>query len=113
MANGAHPGTLADPGVGSRARGLERQLLRGDGGGVQQTRHRPVQLLQQHLQEQQQMRVLTAAASSAARRHGPHLGGRHVLEGHVPVGQLTGRNPQAVNVRAGIVTLKVLRGENV
>lgn len=50
VANAAGSRTLADAGVGPGARRLEGELFRGDGGGVQQTRHRPVQLLQQHLQ---------------------------------------------------------------
>lgn len=55
VANAAGSGTLADPGIGSRARRFQREFLRGDGGGVQQTRHRPVELLQQHLEEEERL----------------------------------------------------------
>lgn len=52
--------TLADARVGAGAGRLERQLLWRDGAGVQQARHRPIQLLQQHLwEEQEEEEVLT------------------------------------------------------
>lgn len=49
--NPARPRTLADSGVGPGAGRLQGQLLRRDGGGVQQTRNRPVEFLQKHLWE--------------------------------------------------------------
>lgn len=38
-----------------------------------------------------------------------HLGGRHILKGDMAIGQLTGCNSHAVDVRLGIITLKILR----
>lgn len=40
-----------------------------------------------------------------------HLGGRHVFKGDVAIGQLTGRDSHAVDVRLGIVTLEILYQE--
>ena len=40
-----------------------------------------------------------------------HLGGRHVFKGDVAIGQLTGRDSYAVDVRLGIVTLEILYQE--
>lgn len=109
VANAAGSGALADPGIGSRARRFQRQFLRGDGGGVQQARHRPVELLQQHLEEEEPFNPTRRPKRRRSSR--PHLCRRHVLEGHVPVGQFTGCDPEAVNIRPGIITLEVLRGE--
>lgn len=109
VANAAGSGTLADPGIGSRARRFQREFLRGDGGGVQQTRHRPVELLQQHLEEEE--RFNGTQRPKRRRSSLPHLCRRHVLEGHVSVGQFTGCDSKAVNIRPGIITLEVLREE--
>lgn len=40
-----------------------------------------------------------------------YLGGRHVLKGHMAVGQLTGCDSHTVDVRLGIITLKILSRE--
>lgn len=40
-----------------------------------------------------------------------HLSSWHVLEGHVAVSQLTGGDAQAVDVRAEVVALQVLKGK--
>lgn len=40
-----------------------------------------------------------------------HLGGRHILKGDVAVGQLTGCDSHAVDVRLGIITLQILSQE--
>lgn len=44
-------------------------------------------------------------------RRQAHLGGRHILKGDVAIGQLTGRDSHTVDVRLGIVTLKILNQE--
>lgn len=38
-----------------------------------------------------------------------HLCGRHILKGDMAIGQLTGCNSHTVDVRLGIITLKILR----
>lgn len=40
-----------------------------------------------------------------------YLGGRHVLEGHMAIGQLTGCDSHTVDVRLGVITLKILSRE--
>lgn len=40
-----------------------------------------------------------------------HLGGRHILKGDMAIGQLTGCDAHTVDVRLGIVTLKILSQE--
>lgn len=52
VANAPGARALADPGVGTGAGGFQREFLRWDGGGVQQTRNCSIQLLQQHLRKQ-------------------------------------------------------------
>lgn len=37
-----------------------------------------------------------------------HLGGRHILKGHMAIGQLAGCDSHTVDVRLGIVTLQIL-----
>lgn len=51
------------------------------------------------------------AGRQARRNHWlqTHLGGRHILKGDMAIGQLTGCNSHAVDVRLGIITLKILR----
>lgn len=41
-----------------------------------------------------------------------HLSSRHVLKGHVSVGQLAGGDAEAVDVGAKVVALEVLSGNN-
>lgn len=40
-----------------------------------------------------------------------HLGGRHILKGHMAIGQFTGCDSHTVDVRLGIITLKILSQE--
>lgn len=40
-----------------------------------------------------------------------HLGGRHILKGHMAIGQLTGCDSHTVDVRLGIITLQILSQE--
>lgn len=40
-----------------------------------------------------------------------HLGGRHILKGDMAIGQLTGCDSHTVDVRLGIITLKILSQE--
>lgn len=42
----------------------------------------------------------------------PHLSSRHVLKGHVSVGQLAGGDAEAVDVGAKVIALEVLSGNN-
>lgn len=56
-----------------------------------------------------------ARGRQAGKRETPglqaHLGGRHILKGDMAIGQLTGCDPHTVDVRFGIVTLKILGWE--
>lgn len=53
----------------------------------------------------------TATTSDRSVPVGPHLCSGHVFEGHVSIRQLAGCNSEAVNIWAGVITLKVLREE--
>ena len=68
MAGHSTPGALADARVGPRVRGLHVQLLRGDGGGVQEAGDGAVQLLQQHLTDTE---TGVGVGGNGERRRGP------------------------------------------
>lgn len=40
-----------------------------------------------------------------------HLGGRHILKGDMAIGQFTGCDSHTVDIRLGIITLKILSQE--